>query len=108
MSSLIPRNLTEIEAVAGCTFACTCNTVAIFLRQLLKFQPFDWLIDIYLQTEGQGIHHKMVSLQPVPGFSPLLTQNISGLDMTERSHINEGRNSGSKKVDPMKCLEQYL
>ena len=49
MSSFISRNLTEIEAVAG----------------------FDWMIEIYLQTEGQGTHHKMVSLQPMPGFPPL-------------------------------------
>ena len=80
MSSFIPRNLTEIEAVAGCTYACVCNTVfrmfsclqincqPFYLRQLSKFRPFDWLIEIYLQTEGQGTHHKMVSLQPMPGF----------------------------------------
>ena len=84
MSSFIPRNLTEIEAIAGCTFACICNTVfrmfsclqincqPFYLRQLLKFHNFDWLIEIYLQTEGQGTHHKMVSLQPMSGFSPLL------------------------------------
>ena len=84
MSSFIARNLTEIEAVAGCTFACISNMVfrmfsclqincqPFYLRQLLKFHPFDWMIEIYLQTEGQGTHHKMVSLQPMPGFSPLL------------------------------------
>ena len=84
MSSFIPRNLTEIEAITGCTFACICNTVfrmfsclqitcqPFYLRQLLKFHPFDWLIEIYLQTEGQGAHHKMVSLQPMSGFPPLL------------------------------------
>ena len=84
MSSFIPRNLTEIEAITGCTFACICNTVfrvfsclqincqPFYLRQLLKFHQFDWLIEIYLQTEGQGTHHKMVSLQPMSGFSPLL------------------------------------
>ena len=83
MSSFIARNLTEIEAVAGCTFACISNTVfrmfsclqincqPFYLRQLLKFHPFDWIIEIYLQTEGQGTHHKMVTLQPMPGFSPL-------------------------------------
>ena len=86
MSAFIPRNLTEIKAVTGCTFACICNTVfrmfsclqincqPFYLRQLLKFYPFDWLIEIYLQTEGQGTHHKMVSLQPMPGFSPLLSR----------------------------------
>ena len=80
MSAFIPQNLTEIEAVTGCTFACICNTVfrmfsylqincqPFYLRQLLKFYPFDWLIEIYLQIEGQGTHHKMVSLQPMPGF----------------------------------------
>ena len=84
MSSFIPRNLTEMEAITGCTFACICNTVfrmfsclqincqPFYLRQLLKFHQFDWLIEIYLQTEGQGTHHKMVSLQPMSGFSPLL------------------------------------
>ena len=83
MSSFIARNLTEIEAVAGCTFACISNTVfrmfsclqincqPFYLRQLLKFHPFHRMIEIYLQTEGQGTHHKMVSLQPMPGFSPL-------------------------------------
>ena len=85
MSSFIARNLTEIEAVAGCTFACISNTVfrmfsclqincrPFYLSQLLKFHPFDWIIEIYLQTEGQGTHHKMVTLQPMPGFSPLFT-----------------------------------
>ena len=84
MSYFIARNLTKIEEVAGCTFACICNTVfrmfsclqincrPFYLRQLLKFHLFDWLIEIYLQTEGQGTHHKMVSLQPMPGFSLLL------------------------------------
>ena len=43
-----------------------------YLLQLLKFHPFDWLIEIYLQTEGQGTHHKMVSLQPKSGFPPML------------------------------------
>ena len=83
MSSFIPRNLTKIEEINGCTFACICNTVfrmfsclqincqPFYLRQLLKFHQFDWLIEIYLQTEGQGTHHKMVSLQPMSGFSPL-------------------------------------
>ena len=90
MSSFIPRNLTEIEAITGCTFACICNTVfrmfsclqiycqPFYLRQLLKFHQFDWLIEIYLQTEGQGTHHKMVSLQPMSGFSPLLLSSKIG------------------------------
>ena len=80
MSAFIARNLTEIETVAGCTFACISNTVfrmfsclqincqPFYLRQLLKFHPFDWMIEIYLQTEGQGTHHKMVSFPPMPGF----------------------------------------
>ena len=41
---------------------------AILSHQLLKFHPFDWLIEIYLQTVDQGTHHNMVSLQPMPGF----------------------------------------
>ena len=84
MFSFISKNLTEMEAVTGCTFACICHTVfrmfsclqincqPFYLLQLLKFHPFDWLIAIYLQTEGQSTHHKMVSLQPVPGVYPLL------------------------------------
>ena len=85
MPSFIPQNLTEMEAVAGCTFACICNTVfrmfsclqincqPFYLRQVLKFHPFDCLIEIYLQSEGQGTHHKMVALQRTPGFSPLFS-----------------------------------
>ena len=80
MSSFISPNLTEIEAITGCTFAYICNTVfrmfsclqincqPFYFRQLLKFNQFDWLIEIYLQTEGHGTHHKMVSLQPMSGF----------------------------------------
>ena len=61
-------------------FACICNTVfrmfsylqincqPFYLRQLLKFHQSDRLIEIYLQIEGQGTHHKMVSLQPMSGF----------------------------------------
>ena len=94
MSSFIARNLTEIEAVIGCTFACICNTVfrmfyclqincqPFYLRQLLKFHPFDWIIEIYLQTEGQGTHHKMVSLQPMSGFSPLFLSLTFQLSQT--------------------------
>ena len=64
-------------------FACICHIVfcmfsclkiswqPFYLHQLLKFHPLDWLIEIYLQTESQGTHHKMVSFQPVPGFPPL-------------------------------------
>ena len=82
MASFIFQSLAEIETFTGCTFACICHTVfrmfsclqinyqLFYLRQLLKFHPFDWLIEIYLQTEGKGAHHKMVSLQLMPGFSP--------------------------------------
>ena len=71
MSSLISQNLVETEAVTGCTFTCFCDTVfhmfscsqidwqPFYLHQLQKFHPFDWLIEIYLQTEGQVTHHKM-------------------------------------------------
>ena len=95
MSSFIPRNLTEIQAVAECTFVCICNTAfrmfsclqincqPFYLRQLLKFHLSDWLIKIYLQTEGQGTHHKMVSLLPMPGFAPLFQDCIDkGLNFT--------------------------
>ena len=77
------QKLTEIEAVAGCTFACICNTVfrmfsclqincqPFFLRQLLKFHPFNWLIKIYLQTEG----HSQQMYAPTNGwFSPLFLE----------------------------------
>ena len=86
MSSFISQNLKETEAVTACTFAWICHLVfrilpclqinwqSFYLRQLLKFHPFDWLIEIYLQTEGQGTHYKMVSLQPMPGF-PLCSHN---------------------------------
>ena len=89
LSFFISQNLTDIEAVTECTFACICHTVfrmfsylqiywqSFYLRKLLKFHPSDWLIEIYLQTEGQGTHHKMVSLQPMPGFSPLILNKIS-------------------------------
>ena len=89
MSPFISHNLTEIEAVTGCTFACICHTVfrmfsclqinwqPFYLHQLLKFHPFDWLIEIYLQTEGQGTHHKMVSLQPMPGFSLVVSSSFA-------------------------------
>ena len=101
MFSFIARNLTEIEAVAGCTFACISNTVfrmfsclqincqPFYLRQLLKFHPFDWMIEICLQTEGQGAHHKMVTLQPMSGFSPLFPYPK---DVNDRGH---GFRSGS-------------
>ena len=68
MSSFIPRNRTEIETVIACTFASTChplfrmlsclqiNCQPFYLRQLLKFHPFDWLIEMYFPNEGQGTH----------------------------------------------------
>ena len=71
MSSFISQNLAEIEAVRGCTFACICHTVfrmfpylqinwqPFYLRQLLKFHPSDWLIEVYFQTEGQGSTTKL-------------------------------------------------
>ena len=61
-----------------CMFSCLqINYQPFYLHQLLKFHPFDWLIKMYLQTEGQGTHHKMVSLQPMSGFPPLLFQVLS-------------------------------
>ena len=81
MSSFISQNLTEVEAVTGstiasiwqivfCMFSCLqINCQPFYLCQLLKFHRSDKLIKIYLQTEGQCTHHKMVSLQPIPGFS---------------------------------------
>ena len=95
MSSFISQNLTGIEAVTGCTFACICHTVfrmfsclqincqPFYLRQLLKFHAFDWLIEVYLQTEGQGTHHKMVSFQPIDGF-PLCSDSFIA---SNKAHI---------------------
>ena len=41
MSSFIARNLTEIEAVAGCTFACISYTVfRMFSCLQINCQPF--------------------------------------------------------------------
>ena len=126
MSSFIPRNLTEIEAINGCTFACICNTVfrmfsclqincqPFYLRQLLKFHQFDWLIEIYLQTEGQGTHHKMVSLQPMSGFSPLFTCNVMVHHLQSRvmpwrqcaSHVTIRRTSS--KLDVTTSTKEFV
>ena len=50
MSSFVFQNLTEIEAVTGCTFACICHTVfrtfffvykitgSLFVSASLKFE----------------------------------------------------------------------
>ena len=90
MSSFIPRNLTEIEAVAGCTFACIRYTIfqincqPFYLRQLLKFHPFHWLIKIYLQTQGQDTHHKMVLLQPMPDFPLCFYATFSSVELCSR------------------------
>ena len=124
MSSFIARNLTEIEAVAGCTFACISNTVfrmfsclqincqPFYLRQLLKFHPFDWMIEIYLRTEGQGTHHKMVTLQPMPGFSPLLyAREISRFVMAalylfeKKFRLNEVIPHCKRSVNCCLCLQ---
>ena len=87
MSPFVPRHLTEIETVAGCTFARICHTVfrmlsclrincqPSYLRQLLKFHPFDWLIEIYLQTESQATHHEIAS----PGFRLCYLEQYSTL-----------------------------
>ena len=48
------------------------NHSIAYVNERSTIKAIDWLIEIYLQTEGQGTHHKMVSLQPMPGFSPLL------------------------------------
>ena len=88
-------------------FACICNTVfrmfsclqincqPFYLRQLLKFHQFDWLIEIYLQTEDQDTHHKMVSLQPMSGFSPLLIKEANFLSIfpdSSQMMVKLGRN----------------
>ena len=113
MSAFIPRNLTEIEAVTGCTFACICSTVFCMFcclqincqpfrpRQLLKFYPFEWLIKIYLQTEDQGTQDKIISLQPMPGFSPLFYLDYSiplnkGFVLALNSEIRLSKSNSSK------------
>ena len=41
MSSFIFQNLTEIEAVTGCTFACLCHTVFLMFSCVqINWQPF--------------------------------------------------------------------
>ena len=109
MSAFIPRNLTEIKAITGCTFACICNTVLcmfsclqincqpFYLRHLLKFYQFDWLIEIYLQTEGQGTHHKMVSLQPMSGFP-----SVSKASKNKRRHFGREAPQGNTAGDTSK------
>ena len=71
MSSFIPRNLTEIEAVTGYTFACICNTVfrmfscleincqSFYLGQLLKFHPFIWLIEFIFKPRARVLTTKL-------------------------------------------------
>ena len=83
MSYFMSQNLTKIEAVTGYTFACICHTAfsmfsclqinfqPLYLHQFLKFHSFDWLI------EGHGAYQKMVSLQPMPSFSPLSVKSIT-------------------------------
>ena len=109
MSPFISQNLTKIEAVTECTFACQCYTVfrmfsclqinwqPLYLCQLLKFHPFDWLIEIYFQTEDQGTHNKMVSLQPMHGLSPPLIT-------TRRTQQSQGCNWMG--ASGCKCLVQ--
>ena len=119
MSSFISQNFTEIEAVTGCTFAGICHTVfrmfsclhinwqPFYLSQLLKFQPFDWLIEIYLQTEGQGTHHKMVSLQPMAGFSLLFGQSRIILSAGEqRDSKNPKQQPKIAGLGKTHCLER--
>ena len=72
-------------------FSCLqINCQPFYLRQLLKFHQFDWLIEIYLQTEGQSTHHKMVSLQPMSGFSPLLSDAITDTEVrNQKDRVQE-------------------
>ena len=81
-------------------FSCLqINCQPFYLRQLLKFHQFDWLIEIYLQTEGQGTHHKMVSLQPMSGFSPLFHLLPPGGDSWNLGeHIIYGDKKGGTQI----------
>ena len=123
MSSFIPRNLTEIEAITGCTFACICNTVfrmfsclqincqPFYLRQLLKFHQFDWLIEIYLQTEGQGTHQKMVIAPTNVWFFPsvnhtkTICSKCDGFSekLAENHHFTQKPHDGLSKVLVLKA-----
>ena len=60
-----------------CMFSCLqINCQPCYLCQLLKFHPFDWMIEIHLQTKGQGTHNKMVLLAgPYPFCNAHAQQN---------------------------------
>ena len=119
VSLFISQNLTEVEAVTGCTFACICHTVfrvfsslqinwqPFYLRQLLKFHPFDWLIEVYLQTEGQGTHHKVVTLQAMPGFSPLFNTPEKRVTLkktrSSKEHHGSPCDGSAKSAGPVLC-----
>ena len=82
MSSFISQTLTKIEAVTGRTFACICHTVfpmfsclqinwqPFYLLQVLKFHPFDWLIEIYFQKYSP--QNEITPTNAWFNFSPLL------------------------------------
>ena len=101
MSSFIPRNLTDIEAVAGCTFACIYNTVfrmfsclhincqPFYLHQLLKFHPFDWLIKFIFNREpGYSTQN---GIAPTSAwFSPLFIRQ-------SRSLVSDSVTNGNRR-----------
>ena len=66
-------------------FCLNINCQPFNLRQLLKLHPFDWLIEIHIQTEDQGTHHKMVLLQPIPNFPPLLPDTGTSIVTSQHS-----------------------
>ena len=99
MSSFISQNLTEIEAVNGCTFACICHTYfagslvynltgSHFISASFEI-PSILLADRKLSSNrGPGYYHKMVSLQAMPGFPLcLLSSSLTAVDVSPSKYL---------------------
>ena len=69
MSTFISQNLTEIEAVTGCTFACLCHTV---FRMFSSLQ-INWQSHFISASFSNSIHlmaDRNLSSNRGPGYSP--------------------------------------
>ena len=63
-------DMSFVEAVTGCTFACICYTVfrmfsclqinwqPFYLHQLLNFHSFDWLIEFFFKPRARVLTTK--------------------------------------------------